>query len=447
MIAGKMAVKIEDINSPRKLEEYLKEQPKELAVAIASRSALRVLPFIFYAYNRDYKHNVELTTTVFRSNYISWTKSNWPTYDMRLAADASDTYGSDAASHIAHAALAAATVATAAHAHAHAQRTWTSIQEDLFAFQIEDVGEKIDNFTNLSLWAGGVPVEFQEQWLPLKNKLFEMDSNWQIWIDWYEYVLHGSKSPKRGIAVLSDKLLIELAQKPNKFWDREPEVVNAEIAGWVEEENKLEKWMGEESDIGEPKKVEEAEADLSSRTNYSKSEISAVISAVKTNKESIALSSASALLLISDYREKVRGDNQLESDFRLGLLDFLDTLTDDFEKLSELISKLVSEPTDENAKSTLNWLDIFKSRFNANCKLYIAPENVADATLPTGIILTCASISGLVGGAIGGPLVGISGFGVGTFLGKVITGFIKPSKIFDKINESLENDDDKIDAE
>ncbi|MBL1404832.1 MAG: hypothetical protein COC00_002520, partial [Rhizobiales bacterium] len=109
---------------------------------------------------------------------------------------------------------------------------WKSIQQDLTLFQKNGEGSLIGS----ALWHEGTPTIFQGNWTSLKKNLLGKSSDWQVWADWYEHVLHGANSSKRGIAGLSDETLIEFAQKPNEFWEREPDEVNAEIVGWVEEE-------------------------------------------------------------------------------------------------------------------------------------------------------------------------------------------------------------------
>lgn len=235
-----MALKIEDIDSAEKLEEYLDKQPKELSQIIAYRCALRVLPSLQSAFSDQHKHRFVLTQSVLRCNLISWVARNYPTHDMTIYAAASAAFAASAAasSSAAFAAASAsaassasAAAAAAAFAAAAAARAavWKSIQQDLTLFQDKGEGSLIDS----ALWHEGIPEIYQENWSALKQSLLGDSSDWQVWTDWYEHVLHGEKSPKRGIAALSDEMLIEFAQKPNKFWERDSDIVNAEIVGWV----------------------------------------------------------------------------------------------------------------------------------------------------------------------------------------------------------------------
>ncbi|MBL1406247.1 MAG: hypothetical protein COC00_009700, partial [Rhizobiales bacterium] len=88
MDAGKMALKIKEIDSAEKLEEYLNDKPKELAKIIASRCALRVLPLLQSAFTDKYQDRFVLTQSVFRCSFISWANRNYPAHDMTAAGNA-----------------------------------------------------------------------------------------------------------------------------------------------------------------------------------------------------------------------------------------------------------------------------------------------------------------------------------------------------------------------
>lgn len=280
MIAGKMAVEIENIDTPEMLEEYLKDKPKELAQIIASRCALRVLPFLNSAFTSDYKDRFLLTQNVFRCNLISWAVRNYPAHDMtayavNAASNAAAYAAVDAVAYAVNAAAyAAANTATYAVNAANTADIWKSIQQDLTLFR--DKGES--GLISSALWQEDIPTAFQDNWMVLRKNLLDGNSDWQVWTDWYEHVLHGANSPKRGIAALSEEKLIKLAQKPNEFWEREPEEINAEIAGWVNADILI---SSTNSKLGS---IWEAEEDQFKRIETSESEDHDVAEDVRTNK-------------------------------------------------------------------------------------------------------------------------------------------------------------------
>ena len=84
--------------------------------------------------------------------------------------------------------------------------------------------------------------------------------------------------------------------------------------------------------------------------------------------------------------------------------------------------------TDEKAGAIAQWWHEFRPLLAVEARKYISPENVAKASVPGGIILGCSG----VGAMIGGPM----GAGVGAFVGKLITGEVKPGKAVDGLLEA-----------
>lgn len=270
MIAGKMAVKIEDIDSLEKLIVFLKDQPIELAKIVASRNALRALPVVQSLYSSEYEYRNLLIQFILRYNFISWSVQNRQrrinidinfnrngiadpfflstnadevihkmkldqvTYHTRVAMTAA-VLSVNSNPSVIFRSFSSANSAFNLFSKNTVDLYWSEILYDLNTFI--HTGE-ITITMGAPLWHEGAPVEIQKNWSAFRNILLAQDPNWQVWTDWYEHVLHGATSPKRGIAALSDETLIELAQKPNEFWEREPDVVNAEIADWVDEEHK-----------------------------------------------------------------------------------------------------------------------------------------------------------------------------------------------------------------
>lgn len=250
MIAGKMAVDIEDIDSLEKLIVFLKDQPIELVQIVASRNALRVFPLIQSTFEVGYEDDFSLMLTLCRASLISWAASKILSQDFADTASVNDLIG-DEVDEIVDAAVCAAAVVlikddsldfavkaidaaveSAFYRDDSHEILWNFLRKDLLFYQKAAKRISFSNLIDKQLWNDNSFV-FSDYWKVLGIYLLEDDKNWQVWTDWYEHVLHGANSPKRGVAALSDEKLIELAQKPNEFWERKPEVVNAEIAGWV----------------------------------------------------------------------------------------------------------------------------------------------------------------------------------------------------------------------
>jgi hypothetical protein len=161
----------------------------------------------------------------------------------------------------------------------------------------------------------------------------------------------------------------------------------------------------------------------------------AVQAGLFSNRPAVILITASVLEQVSAFRESVRGNNHLaskEPEIRASLLSFLDALSTDLDRLLAIIPPDEIAPTMEAAEEAASWLDRFGNRFRDNLEKYVHPDNVADATLPLGIILGCGAIGALLGGPIG--------FGAGSVVGNYLTNNLKPGAVVDKIEELLEQD-------
>jgi len=103
-------VEIVDINDKKGLEAWLENQPREVSVWIASRTAARVLPIWWEAARtEDWARKADLTALqVLRSLMVSSGAAFRPTADIRNAADAAARAAYAAAESAADAAYAAA---------------------------------------------------------------------------------------------------------------------------------------------------------------------------------------------------------------------------------------------------------------------------------------------------------------------------------------------------
>jgi hypothetical protein len=267
------------------LKAWLNDQPREVAVALAVRSALRALPSLWAARavsNADFFADIVLP--VFRAIAVAWSAAKYPDHATRLqaAADAAaalayrlrpqiDTPAADAAAasyysvgasyHAASyrsdaAAESAGDAADAAFAALEATPGtaipstamsgfampgaamsgfaggvasasavfWSAVSAD--ALRVEK-GATPAAVAASPLWPHGQSNELQSFLKQISVVLIVDDRNWIVWLDWYEARLAGGQS--------NEKLEIARATIPNEIWDQGPAVVNAEIKRLIEE--------------------------------------------------------------------------------------------------------------------------------------------------------------------------------------------------------------------
>lgn len=164
--------------------------------------------------------------------------------------------------------------------------------------------------------------------------------------------------------------------------------------------------------------------------NESKSENAealTVVDRVKENRVPILFVSKLIISLTEDFREKVRGNNKLSPDERAAALEALDKL----QKLSHEAHEMSEAPSDLLMKNEdiQSWAGRFKSAINESLGTILDPKNVANAAVPTALILGCGALGALIGGPIG--------FGAGSMLGHLITGQIKPGAAAEIIEDAV----------
>ncbi|WP_407474774.1 hypothetical protein [Sulfitobacter sp. PM12] len=152
-----------------------------------------------------------------------------------------------------------------------------------------------------------------------------------------------------------------------------------------------------------------------------------LVDRVEENREPILFVSKLIITLTEELREKVRGDNKLSPVERTAALEVLDKI----QKLSQEAQTMSETPPDllMSNDDIQSWTERFKSAINESIDTIIDPKNLANAAVPTGLILGC----GALGAMIGGPL----GFGAGSMLGHLITGQIKPGAAAKTIQDAV----------
>jgi hypothetical protein len=243
-----------EIADRESLRAWLEDKPREVAVAIAARSALRVAPLLVIALDRHAeRRRAALILPAFRALAVASLAANWTrlaTDDAaaRAATRAADAVDSDAARAAAHAAAAAfadaaafavqavanaarAAAGAAAHAasYADAARIWRAVSADCTlldeALGAEDTARRL---WPEPLWSGREPPPpLSVAWQALKEHLLAAAEDWEVWTRWYEDRLDG----RRGIEALD----LARATIPDDDWLKGPAHVNAIIAEQIEE--------------------------------------------------------------------------------------------------------------------------------------------------------------------------------------------------------------------
>ena len=233
-------VEIADIKDRESLEAWLEEEPREVAVWIASRAAARVLPVWWDAVlTEEWARKRDLTALpVLRSLLISSVAEVTPSGDIKVAANASyvanASYFAHSAADAAHYAAASAAAdavpaydaanvaAYAAAFDGYDDLVWAAIRRDVKQTARGDFPD------DLALWPDDRgPLE--EKWRAIVWQVTNSEEaeGWQFWIEWYDALLHGR--PMLGEAAPTWEMLEKIALIDAATWDAGPEVVNPVI--------------------------------------------------------------------------------------------------------------------------------------------------------------------------------------------------------------------------
>lgn len=234
----------------------------------------------------------------------------------------------------------------------------------------------------------------------------EQSRSWDFWRDWYQGFLDGKP--------LDWELQRRVALIPNEDWEKGPKHI-AEKIEEIRQEFRARLASGA-SDTTDP--VTQREKDL-------------IKQHVMANREALALTIASVLTQLADFREKVRGLNHLDPGFREELLDFIDQLSGKLDTLLHELPMPREEIDDVQANRLALWLREFRPLVKQNAAKYAKPSNAAEAVAPTGIILSCTVV---------GSFFGPAGAGVGALVGGLITNQVKPGKAVDEFLKSSSED-------
>ena len=202
----------------RWLDEIVPAQRRrEVAVALAARAALRVLPLLGRELTHRARQRDEILSAValpcLRATALSWAAGKYPTHGPEVSAVA------DAA---AVAARAAADAARAVRVAAFADATFADAALIYFGHS----GAKL---AGMPLWPNGAPDWVTKAWRTLKSALLAANEGWEVWTDWYEARLAGDAAHPP-----NEALEVARATIPDKIWRQGPAAANTEIKRLIE---------------------------------------------------------------------------------------------------------------------------------------------------------------------------------------------------------------------
>ena len=237
--------------------EWFNKQPSAVAVVLAARAALRVLPLV--AQTNEESAEQVLSVVVlpcFRAAAVSWAVAKYPGLGSNLTYAA---YAAHVAAHRAgafkmpfppsgnarssNAADAAAFAAAAANANITAAANATAcandaaigsdvcVASDVTAIEQESGttsrAARAAYVADTPLWPGGTPIWALRAWEQLKTLLSAAQEDWEVWIAWYEDRLAGQPSADADLDIARVMLTDDL-------WEQGPKAVNAEIRRLME---------------------------------------------------------------------------------------------------------------------------------------------------------------------------------------------------------------------
>lgn len=260
------------INSQKLLTAQLIDKPKRWAEIIASRGALRALPYMLTVPDELLKN---FLMAALRANLFSWAgvflrgdleENNYfpaatiagiearklsnkyantkesraaqlATFAAARSANAASNYHTNKALAAAEAVFATVRAARASGAATEVSSIWACTNDE-YGLLEDQVKDETVFFAPLwpneppQLWATNLGVGF--------SRLLAIDPNYSVWIDWYERRVRGERAafdiPGDNGRVEDKRILRRLVEATDEdFWGKGREYVNATLKGWLDE--------------------------------------------------------------------------------------------------------------------------------------------------------------------------------------------------------------------
>lgn len=194
------------IRSRDNLELCLDGEPRQLAIIIAARAALRVVPLLVDLSSMRTRDLSSVVLPVLRAFAAPWAAAKYPAHSLEFRADTAALAASFAASaadaaDVAHAAFfaartvdsAAAVVAAvdaadaAAYASANAEDAfWSALSADLGAWSARQAGALLKDLIDYELWLTPTPDALRSQRREFIDAFISRGEGWQHWLAWLE---------------------------------------------------------------------------------------------------------------------------------------------------------------------------------------------------------------------------------------------------------------------
>jgi hypothetical protein len=223
---GKPAAEMDFLDS-EEARAWFERQPREVCIALAVRSALRVLPLIEDRSRGRQDFALRVALPVLRACFVAWAIAEYPTRRNRLRIYA-DAAGYAAAAHAAAAAAAYSADAAAYSADAAAAHA-VAVRADAVAIEQEGAVAEI---VRAPLWPGEIPKWIVGAWDDLRTWMLVDDeaNGWHPWVLWYNRVRDGEPSYGEAFA-------LAVASLTSEQWNEEPRpaAVNRRISALLAE--------------------------------------------------------------------------------------------------------------------------------------------------------------------------------------------------------------------
>jgi hypothetical protein len=228
-VSGETALEFDD---QAQFGEWLQGKPRDWAVALAARAALRVAPLVSHELRagpdaaKARERFLNLTGVVFRAAAIGRLAGAYPTHPIAATAAANSAFAAaDTANTIfANAVVVVAAVANGAAADTAADTAavtaavtaaaadtaaaWRALSADARRLVAQETPADL---ARAALWPEGASEWAKNAWTELLLAL-PKDQHWEVWIDWYQARLDGKRWPKKKELIYVDV--------PKEVWDQ-----------------------------------------------------------------------------------------------------------------------------------------------------------------------------------------------------------------------------------